>query len=277
MAVMQVYQHGVTCGVPGNNRGQGGMRGTVQGWSHQASKNNVKFLRSITLDQLTGHGYTFTLTLKRCPETSDQWHKMRRAFLMRLERMGLIRLHWVTEWQRRGVPHLHGIAYFPPDSEIDYLTAIPSAWLAVAHDHCAMQSGQHIAMIFSTLGWLKYLAKHSARGISHYQRCPENIPPAWQKKTGRVWGHTGQWPIEAPLRLTLCREGFNRYRRMVRNWRLADARLAGSGRRIRQARQMLQDKDRARSELRGVSEWVPQDLSLRMVEGLAAMGYAVES
>jgi hypothetical protein len=274
MAVLSVYQHGATCGIPGNNHGMAGKRGVVQGWSHAATKNNIKFLRSVTLDELTGVGVAFTLTLKKCPPSGDEWHRLRRAFIKRLERAGMLRLHWVTEWQRRGVPHLHGVAYFPDDSsawQFDFI----GHWQAVAGTYGTSPNAQHTSFITDALGWLKYLSKHAARGVSHYQRSPESIPSGW-KKTGRVWGHTGSWPIRPAVKIKMEQVAFYRYRRMVKNMRIADARASGNRHRLESARSMLKCNDRTLSELRGVSEWQDQELSLRMVELLAMHGYQVE-
>ena len=274
MAVMQLYHHGITCGVPGNNHGMAGKRGAVQGWTHSATKNNVRFLRSVTLPELTGVGVSFTLTLADCPPSAEVWHRARRAFIRRIERMGMTRLHWVTEWQRRGVPHLHGVAYFP-----EWFPAIESgivdAWMALAEPYGAKRHCQHTTVIYDPLGWLKYLAKHAARGVSHYQRSFESIPPTWQKKTGRVWGHTGDWPTRQAIRIELDPEAFHRFRRIVKNWRIADARESGDARRMRSARRMLAAKDRVHSQLRGVSEWIDQETTLRVAEFLASQGYEV--
>ena len=273
MAVMQVYQHGVTCGIPGNNGGMAGKRGVVQGWSHQATKNNVRFLRSVTLPDLAGVGVAFTLTLKDCPPSGDEWHKLRRAFIMRLTRAGMTRLHWVTEWQRRGVPHLHGVAYFPnPDWSIRI--DLVDHWLAVSGKYGSQWHAQNTAIITDSLGWLKYLAKHASRGVTHYQRSAESIPAGW-KKTGRVWGHTGDWPTRDAIRIELDQVAFFKFRRIVKNWRVADARASGDQRRIQSAKNMLHGKDRMMSELRGVSEWVDQEMTLRVAEMLASQGMNV--
>lgn len=276
MPVVQLYHHGFTCGIPGNNRGMAGKRGTVQGWSPAAAKNNVRFLRSVRLTDLDGTGISFTLTLKNCPPSPQDWHSMRRAFIKRMERAGMSRLHWVTEWQRRGVPHLHGVAYFPRPAP-DQLDQITNAWLEISARYGSARSAQHNAVVGDALGWLKYLAKHAARGVNHYQRSAANVPAAWQAKTGRVWGHTGTWPTDEATKLELDREGFFRFRRIVQRWRLADARASGDARRVRSAKIMLQDSDRVISEIRGVSEWVPQDLALLMIEVVAANGAKVSS
>lgn len=274
MAVLSVYQHGATSGIPGDNHGMAGKRGVVNGWSHAATKNNIKFLRSVVLSELEQGGIAFTLTLKDCPPSGEVWHQLRRSFVKRLERAGMSKLHWVTEWQKRGVPHLHGVAYFDkPDPRI--LRHIVLHWCAVAAEFGAVEHAQHVAEISDSLGWLKYLAKHASRGVTHYQRSSQSIPEGW-KKTGRVWGHTGDWPLRDAIKIELDKVAFFRFRRMVRAWRISDARQADDLGRLKSARAMLTCSDPVLSELRGVSEWVTQEVTLRMAELLASQGYDVK-
>jgi len=283
MAVMRLYQHGVTCGIPGNNGGMAGKRGTVQGWTHAATKNCMAFLRSVTVDQLTGDGFAITLTLRHCPLTPQDWHSLRRAFLKRMERSGLLRSHWVTEWQRRGVPHLHGILYLPESTKPhDWMLMhqhIVKSWLDLAAPFGAERHCQHVNAVTDSLGWFQYLSKHSSRGVLHYQRCKENVPELWKQHTGRVWGYTGGWPIREPISIQMDRRAFFAYRRVIKGWRLADSRSELDpevrARRITSARRMLQVK-RDYSELMGVNEWASESMTLRVVHHLAAAGHKVE-
>ena len=98
--------------------------GRVKGWSKTASRNNTKFLRSVYVPDLSGAAVAFTLTIRDCPPTSDDWKILRETFIKRLRRAGMVRLHWLTEWQKRGVPHLHGIAYFPAAYEAATVSGI---------------------------------------------------------------------------------------------------------------------------------------------------------
>lgn len=238
------------------------IRGLVQGWSASSSRRNVDFLRTVEYDNLSGIGICFTGTLKDCPVNSDLWHKLRRSFFKRLERQGLIRSHWVTEWQRRGVPHLHGMFFFPDGMcSIKARQLIVSHWLAVAAPYGALHGSQHVTMMHDGLGWAQYSAKHAARGIGHYQRSPENIPFQWQSKTGRVWGKTGEWPVRDPMRFEVSDDVYYRFRRMARGWRIADARASGCRFRIRSARKCLKSNKRGVSDVRGVNEWLPLDVS----------------
>ncbi|WP_201793931.1 hypothetical protein, partial [Escherichia coli] len=69
----------------------------------------------------------------------------------RLRRAGLVRLHWLTEWQKRGVPHLHGIAYFPAAYEA---STVGWNWIAVAEKYGANIRSQHVVPVTDMQGWL---------------------------------------------------------------------------------------------------------------------------
>lgn len=277
MPIVTVYQHGSSAGIPGSNGGMAGKRGTASGWNAQTTRRNVAFLRSVTLSELTGDGYAFTLTLKHCPPSHDHWHRLRRSFHKRMERMGSSRIHWVTEWQRRGVPHLHGVVYFPTGTS-SYRTPhdLVTHWLKAAEAYEPAPWSQHIKPITDSLGWLQYLAKHSARGARHYQRDSANMPQGWQKP-GRIWGKSGDWPVKESTQINLDKPGFFKYRRVLRSWRKADARSSQNGKRIQHARSMLKANKRELGEIRGVSEWIPESVSMAVVHWVAAQGHHVTS
>ena len=136
-------------------------------------------------------------------------------------------------------------------------------------------------MIDGPVGWFQYLAKHAARGVKHYQRTADSIPPEWQRKTGRVWGKVGDWPVQEKVRINLQDQhgdgGWFAYRRLVRSWRLADARSAGDAYRIRSARAMLQCPDQVRARLIGYSEWMPYEVQMALIGNVASRGYSVTS
>lgn len=279
MPISTVYRHGGKGGVaPARNDHLRAIRGGVEGWSEGAVRRNTQFLMAIREDQLTGVGVALTLTLRDCPPTAAHWHGLRRAWIERMRRAGMTRLHWVTEWQRRGVPHLHGAVWFP---DADRTAEAINAWVEVARAHGAGQRGQHGRPIDGVVGWFQYLAKHAARGVKHYQRSAENVPEGWQRKTGRVWGHVGDWPVAAPRSYALQDHtndgdgGWFRLRRLARAWRIADARAGGNAWRIRSARTMLRDPDPNLSRLRGFSEWLPEATQDRMLLCVAAMGHVV--
>jgi len=218
-----------------------------------------------------------------------------------MRRKGLYRLHWLTEWQKRGVPHLHFAAWFlQPESEYEVaiLPALVKAdWLQLTAPYRSSGKGQEVKPITDEVGWLQYLSKHASRGAAHYQRAMSTIPKGWQK-TGRMWGHLGDFPTREPQGLELDDRGWFKFRRIVRGWRLAQARGRKSfskdlarrcldeqtrRRRIKSARRMLQCRISADpivlerlSRCRGVSEWIPLALGLSIAEVLARAGHAVE-
>lgn len=256
------------------------LRGDVQGWSTGATRRNTQFLMSVKEQELTGAGFAVTLTLRDCPPTADAWHRVRKAWSKRMERAGMLRLHWVTEWQRRGVPHLHCAIWFPDGCPLDVAKfwAIEH-WLAVAGQYGAGPRGQFVHRIEGPVGWFQYLSKHAARGVSHYQRSAENIPEGWKSRTGRVWGKWGEWPTQAEVRINLEDQhgdgGWFAYRRLCRSWRRADARSSGDAYRIRSARAMLRCSDQGRARVIGVMEWIPYEVQMGFLGNLGSRGFAV--
>jgi len=278
MPVLTEYRHGLTMGIPpGRNDHMRAKRQNVEGWTDASTRRNTRFLYSVDDRKLgTVPGFALSLTIRDCPPSADDWTTVRQNFFKRLRRMGLHRAHWLTEWQRRGVPHMHAAIWFDldengwPPSAFD----IATHWCDVASAFGAGIKGQHITRITDSVGWFKYLSKHAVRGLGHYQRSAESIPPGW-KKTGRMWGHLGDWPTIDPVRYTLDMATFWAYRRMVQRWRLADARASGDSYRLRAARRMLQSSDRSAGSVRGVGEWIGTDQTQRFLRHLAAMGHEI--
>lgn len=285
MPVIKVYRHGYTCGIPPEKNDHiRAKRGNVGGWSNSSTRSNTNFLRSIRDRDLTGHGCALTLTLKECPETHEDWKRLREAFLVKLRRTGLIRLHWVTEWQRRGVPHLHCAAYF---NDSDQAVMASLHWYKLTRgDYGSKMQSQHHCEIHDSVGWFEYLSKHASRGVSHYQRSPENIPDGW-KATGRMWGKIGDWPTDEPKVFRPTQEGFYKFRRVCAGLVKASARASGDRRRISHAKSMLRskvfnptltesqvsDKQRFQSAVRGLSEWLPWTVTAQILAWLFKQGY----
>lgn len=295
--VVQLYRNGFSMGTTHNGNRGGGIRGDSVGWSKSSTRSNRDFLYQVNAQALDGLGFAVTLTVGECPASSDEWHKMRRAFLKRVERRGLVRFHWLTEWQRRGVPHLHGMLYFPAGQDAVQLMAdIEAAWLAVSPT--SKPSGQHVKAVTDIVGWFGYLSKHAVRGLRHYQRASSSIPATWTK-TGRMWGRGGDWPVDSALRFVVSNDAFYRMRRIVRSRAIAAARerayrgfaVPGISRPLRDfrepltraqrrrlvfARRMLKCSKKELSAVRGVSEWADLDLSMELVVWLASQGYDVQ-
>lgn len=280
MPTIRVYHSGVTAGIPPmKNDHKRAVRSDVTGWSSKSARNQTKWLYSVEVNELSGYGLAFTFTVRDCPSDAKSWTSIRRAFLKRLERAGLVRYHWLTEWQRRGVPHLHGCAYFDFDKLSQKTTYPPNFlvdhWLSVAGKYGPAGHCQKVNEITDMQGWLKYLAKHASRGIKHYQRQNVNVPEGWQGKTGRMWGKTGEWPDDRQYQFSVSdNKGFWVFRRLVRSWRKAYAR-DNNVNWIPGARTMLKCPDKAFSQVRGVSEWINRDLSISMLTVVGSMGFDV--
>lgn len=267
------------------------VRGECQGWSFHSSRSNTRFLYSVISSKLPVSsigkpliGFAASFTIRDCPKSHSEWKRIREAFLVHQRRRGLYRLHWLTEWQARGCPHLHMALWFNiPTNDYQKETLavrVMADWLYQTVALHSSEPAQDIKPITDELGWLKYLSKHASRGAAHYQRARAAVPAGW-KKTGRMWGHLGDFPVREPVGIELDNPGWACFRRIVRGWRIAQARHVKppelpDGRRIRLARGMLRCPDYGLSWVRGVSEWIPLDLSLDIVRWLQSCGYYVD-
>jgi hypothetical protein len=236
-------------------------RGEVKGWTVQTCGRMKRWFYSVDGEALDGQGVAGTLTVLDLPPSAEDWTGTHRRFLRRLRYDGLIRGQWLTEWQKRGVPHLHGCFFFPIGTENPQQLVLEH-WLEVARDWRAAPKGQHVKDLYGLPGWLQYQAKHSARGVRHYQRA--NAPEAWQKRTGRLWGHVGDWPTKE-LVLSIDKVTFWRLRRNLRSWLISQARSDEDYRRLSWLRRMLQDPDKKRSPIRGMGEFCPEAVTRQLL------------
>lgn len=293
--LVTAYRNGLSVGSPPPPRdhSEDAKRAAITGWSRGAVRRHTKWLYSVDAGELEGAGFALTLTVKTCPDSASDWRDVLHAFFSALERAGCVRLHWVIEWQRRGVPHLHCAAYFPealPRPAVVQL--VLGTWLRVAALYEPNFRAQTVDEIAGALGWLQYLSKHAARGVGHYQR--QGKPAGWEK-TGRLWGYRGTWPTFDPMKFDISTAAGHRFRRLTRSWRVADARAAlqrqlenpvrdpelqasklrAARRRVAAARRSLACSDPKLSAVRGVSEWIPEDVSAALVMLLVAEGHLV--
>lgn len=257
MATFRAYRNGFTMGVP-NMAPTGGKRGEIVGWSPGAVRRHKRWLYSIEASGLSGYGSAITLTVRETPPTSEEWRDLLETFFRYLRRdPRILRWHWVVEWQRRGTPHLHLAVYGTEDVS----ARVTAYWLGLTMDYGSSHRGQHSEPIYGHVGWLKYLSKHASRGVKHYQR--QGKPPGWSK-TGRLWGKGGQWPETEEMHGVLSDRQMHRVRRMVRGYCVADARMRGDWRALAYLRRMLKSGT-DRSHVRGMSEWVPESVFVRML------------
>ena len=235
-------------------------RGEVSGWSRDVARRNTDFLLSVQADSLTGHGFAVSLTVKDCPPTPQDWQTLRNTFFKRLRRMGMIRAHWLTEWQRRGVPHMHAAIWF--DSERDRSLILPRLihhWIESAAAYRAGIYSQDVKPITGTVGWFEYLAKHATRSVTNYQRSPENIPKLWRGKTGRMWGHLGDWPTEEAKELELDTRPWHHYRRLMIRYQIGKARRLSDCSRVRYLKAYRSKAPRETSHHQALPRfWIPE-------------------
>ena len=113
MPVVSLYPNGTSAGVAGGTIEQNRrVRTECTGWSRGAARRNEEFLWSVDFTEQTGEAWALTLTLQagyaggRIPD-SDEFHRMLRAMIERLRRLGAIRWHWVIEMTAAHTPHVH--------------------------------------------------------------------------------------------------------------------------------------------------------------------------
>jgi hypothetical protein len=159
---------------------------------------------------------------------------------------------------------------------------IVNQWQDVAGEFQPGLSGQQVTPILDAAGWLKYLSKHAARGVRHYQR--QGKPAGWET-TGRLWGRGGEWPEIEPLRLHLTTDQAWRLRRLVKRYGIAQACAAAFGYErqgrpskaaaawdsVAYLRRMLKSSDRL-SGCRGVSEWASHEVVIDLARAVGWEG-----
>jgi hypothetical protein len=273
LATVKVCHNGLSMGV-GNPDPVGGIRGDVVGWSVKSVRSHKLWLWQIDAPGLDGVGAAVTLTMRETPASYEAWRRLLQNLFERFRRAGFLRWHWVVEWQRRGTPHLH-LAVYGPVSPGDLVV---SQWLSVAASYGAHSHAQDWKAITGPVGWLQYLSKHASRGVAHYQR--QGRPLNWDK-TGRLWGHGGQWPVDPPVKAAVDDwPTYWRLRRQLRRWSVAQARskalamelrgdfqsAAAGWDRVGWLRRAGKCPERDLSSARGLGDWVPMDVSMRLLE-----------
>lgn len=233
----------------------------IEGWTLGSLKRHQVALMCMVIKKLRRKGYlviAVTHTVRDCPPTAEAWQATVKRWLQSVARAGAVGVHCFTEWQARGVPHLHGIVIVPGCLEPDrWLRQIMGSglWLRAAGRWGASlvrrgaNRSQSVEHITSGKGWLRYCAKHAARGVRHYQRARENIPAEWRYRTGRMYRTWGVLGERERREIAMPQAEFDKLRRRCRAYRLAEVRrlarssdrmIAAGGRvQIRAARQML--------------------------------------
>lgn len=285
MAKVTVTPNGLKAAMPGPGNSNPPKRGKITGWSAGASRRNRDFLQSIDLAAVNGVGFFYTLTLRDLPPSGKDWSRLIDAWLKWCARHGATRYHWVVEFQRRGVPHLHAVVYWP--SEQMDTTGPAERWQAPwgAVDHWlgltahlgSSPLSQQIRQCDKRVGLLAYMAKHSARTVEHYQRQAHALPEGWAS-VGRLWAKGGEWPTRADVFDTNERAWFV-LRRLVRSYIVSQARkrlarvcpsdkagLVAARRAYCHARSCLRCAGKAHSRVKPLGLWIPESVSRHFLE-----------
>lgn len=279
MHKVKVCPLGVSGGAIGGNGGEHGKRQKINGWSLQSARGNTRFLRSVLVDQLPPFGLAFTFTIRDMP-TPQQWAKLKLKLVRALrQRFGSICWHMVTEWTKEGRPHLHGCAFWI-ETHADICWDLEDAWLAFTKNYGTSERAQLVKIIRGADGWFIYMAKHAARGLAHYQRQADSLPPEWQAQTGRVWGRGGLWPTDVQEN-ELTPAEFFMFRRLTDSFASSEARTElkralryGKAKQITAARKRLVflkklrtafGKGEVASSTRGISQWVSAEVSGKLL------------
>ena len=212
-----------------DHKRQPGIKLPLAGWTYISSRSNQRFLMSVDPLQLNFQqsiqGHTYTLTYRDCP-TVKEFQRHRNRLLEFMQRSGFFLIHWVVEWQRRGVPHLHLMGYWERQGPEIYVRGkhdiiyspnyVREYWRNITNNPIGGRA-QHQGRIQHVIGWLLYVSKHAIKGVSNYQRASENIPASWQgKPTGRMWGYRGAWPRPDPEKSVFADDRhFWAFRRLV--------------------------------------------------------------
>ena len=225
MAVVAFYRGGLTGGIAGINPG-GSERGRIQGWSPGIVRRFERFHMSIDwskVERESGGLLAFTLTVRDLP-SADDWKANLLRFVKRLQYHLHVRCFlWLVEWQKRGVPHIHGLVVMVGHAQIDRLrlfTDLPGAWLDIWPE--ARRGAQHCQLVDDRLGWEEYMSSHMMRSIRHYQR--KGMPDGWSA-TGRMWGKRGAWDVQEPIKRTMSDQDFVLLGRRVRRYQVAKLRV----------------------------------------------------
>lgn len=270
-------------------------RTATRGWTANVARRNEQRLQQVDFDAVDGVPAFVTLTMpsgQMGEVSAAMFHGWLKSWLRYMKRHGLRHYYWILEFQASGNPHLHVLAWLDHEWEpLETYRALKS-WVGILNksDVGARIQGQIWENI--DVGGeivvdgepvpahpervLMYLAKHAARGVAHYQRQIANMPEDWQYRSGRVWGHDRGLPLRPPSDFETDYPTFHRFRRLVRRWRLAEARgIKDADRRrqaISQARRSLRCSRRDVSPYRGVSAWLPADVASQLLDVAVSLG-----
>lgn len=264
-------------------------RSTCQGWTPAVARRNEQTLQCINFDVIDGYVYAVTLTIPSTAMytvTPRQFHRWLDNWLKSARRRGMLHFYWILEFTAAGTPHLHITIWMAGHCDDDIQRLLLS-WLHIlnrsqVHASITAQDARSVVTAAADAPdftgpatperWLWYLAKHSSRGVTHYQRQIETMPPEWQEHSGRMWGHDRGLPLKLPTKMALSRRAFWIVRRWARNWLTAEAATNPSPdkrrRGISACRRFLKCTDPELSASRGLGAWCPDRVALQLIDGL---------
>lgn len=265
MGKITIYPGGSTASYPADSPHARSKRGQVRGWTPGAARRLLAFLWSVSVEDLTGRGFAVTLTMGGRPQTSTDWAVARERLLRWLRQdVGAARWQWLTEWTANGRPHLHLCVFDQEEGGTLQDWEIALRWIEICRDveWPASWGAQHVEELHNTTGWLKYVAKHSARGVAHYQR--ETPPEGWDV-TGRLWGRGGIWPTVEPLTARLTAPQTKLFVDAFRVWQAE--RMIDEGVEAATVTAYLDGGDTPKTGAfpRGVSGWIPDTEAVNLL------------
>ena len=270
-------------------------RTATKGWTVNVARRNEQRLQQVDFNAIEGVPAFVTLTMpsgQMSEVSAAEFHGWLKRWLQFMKRHGLRHYYWILEFQASGNPHLHVLAWLDRDWDaLEQFKALRS-WVGILNKSGVgarlqgqiwerIDVGGEITVDGETVPAhpervLMYLAKHAARGVAHYQRQIANMPEDWQYRSGRVWGHDRGLPLRAQQDFETDYSTFWTFRRLVRRWRLAEARSIKDYDRRRaaivQARRSLRCGRRDVSPYRGVSAWLPADVASQLLDAAAKGG-----
>lgn len=269
-------------------------RTATRGWTVNVARRNEQRLQQIDFDAIEGFPAFVTLTMPATQMgevSAAMFHSWLKSWLRYMKRHGMSHYYWILEFQASGNPHLHLLVWLDNDWDaLEQFKALRS-WVNMLNKSGvgarlqgqiweSIDVGGTITVDGKTVPAhpervLMYLAKHAARGVAHYQRQIENMPEDWKNRSGRVWGHDRGLPLREQQDFETDYPTFHRFRRLVRRWRLAEARsIKDYDRRraaISQTRRCLKCGRPDISPYRGVSAWLPADVASRLLDAAVSM------
>lgn len=241
-----------------------GKRGEIKGWSPSSARRLKQWLQSNS-PLPDGQNFTCTLTLAETPASAEDFSELRRVFLQNAKRsLGVKRLHWVMEFTRRGVPHLH---CFFTAKDMSTAQRLVASWLGQTG---GLIQSQDLKPMYDLMGWQQYVSKHVGRSETHYQR--QGMPPGWEK-SGRVWGKFGEWQTHDETSYELLRWSYFQVRREMKKYALAQARSRQDWKAVSRIRRWYNCGSKTRSQVTGAGAWAPAENLRRVVDNIGGIRY----